>query len=372
MSVKCASIFRLIEELAPSYLAESWDNCGLQVGDPQAEVEKAMLTLDVNIAVAREAAGKGAGLIISHHPLMIKPPKTINTRQPAGELISYLIRNNITVYTAHTNLDAASGGVNSALAERLGLTKPAVLHQTGQAKLFKLVVFVPAGHEENVRAAVLGAGAGWIGNYSHCSFMTRGIGTFKPLAGSSPFYGKTGVLEQVEEARLETIVPADFLEKALDAMLDAHPYEEVAYDIMPLENRGKTCGLGRVGELAEPMPLGRFAGLVKENLGLPAVRLGGIPDSNVKTVAVCGGSGADLWPDALKAGADTIVTGDVKYHTAQEIIAAGMSFIDAGHYGTESVILPVLIKYLGDICGKTGIDVELLLSKTNTDPFAYY
>lgn len=372
MSVKCASIFRLIEDIAPPCLAESWDNCGLQVGDPQAEVEKALLTIDVSIAVAREAVDRGAGLIISHHPLMIKPLKNINTRQPMGELISFLIRNGITVYSAHTNLDAANGGVNSALAERLGLTGTAILQQTGRARFYKLVVFVPVEHEENVRAAVLGAGAGWIGNYSHCSFMARGIGTFKPLAGSRPFYGKTGELEQVEEARLETIVPAGILDKAVGAMLDSHPYEEVAYDILPLENRSTSCGLGRVGKLAEPVALCQFAKTVKEILGLPAVRLGGMPDGIVKTVAVCGGSGADLWPDALSAGADTIVTGDVKYHTAQEITAAGMNFIDAGHYGTESVVLPVLLKYLGDNCGRVGIDIELLLSKTNTDPFAYF
>ncbi|MFX4261644.1 Nif3-like dinuclear metal center hexameric protein [Pelotomaculum propionicicum] len=372
MSVKCASIFRLIEEFAPAHLAESWDNCGLQVGDPQAGVEKALLTIDVNLAVAREAVDKGAGLILSHHPLLLKPPKAINTRQPLGELISFLIRNNITVYAAHTNLDAAAGGVNSALAERLGLIETAVLQQTGQTGLFKLVVFIPVGHEEKVRAAILEAGAGWIGNYSHCSFMTGGTGTFKPLAGASPYYGRTGELEQVEEVRFETIVPAGILEKAVSAMLDAHPYEEVAYDILPLKNRVSNCGLGRVGKLIEPVSLSRFAGKVKENLAVPAVRIGGRQDSIVKTVAVCGGSGADLWPEALKAGADTIVTGDVKYHTAQEITAAGMNFIDAGHYGTESVVLPVLLKYLGDICGRAGIDIGLILSQTNTDPFAYF
>lgn len=372
MSVKCADIFNLMEELAPSYLAESWDNCGLQVGDPLAAVEKILLTIDVNPAVAREAADKGAALIISHHPLMIRPPKAINIRQPLGELISFLIRSNITVFAAHTNLDAAAGGVNSVLAERLGLAEPAVL-QAGQARLYKLVVFIPVGHEEKVRAAILEAGAGWIGNYSHCSFMAGGTGTFKPLTGASPFYGRAGELAQVEEVRLETIVPSGLLKKVLDAMLASHPYEEAAYDILPLENRVTSCGLGRVGKLAEPVSLRQFAGFVKDTLGLPAVRLGGSPDRRpVQTVAVCGGSGADLWPEALKAGADTIVTGDVKYHTAQDIAAAGMNFIDAGHYGTEAVVLPVLQKYLGDICSAAGIDIQLLLSETNTDPFTFF
>jgi len=372
LSVKCSRIFRLIEEIAPSDLAESWDNSGLQIGDPQAETEKVLLTIDVNIAVAQEAVINGAGLIISHHPFMMKPPRTINIRQPLGELISYLIRKNITVYAAHTNLDAAVGGVNSALARKLGLIKPAVLHQTGSSHSYKLVVFVPVGHEDKVRNAVLETGAGWIGNYSHCSFMTRGLGTFKPLAGSTPYYGRTGELEQVEEVKIETIVPAAVLKKAVAAMLDAHPYEEVAYDILPLENRNTTTGLGKVGKLVAPMPLRQFAGVVKETLGLSTVCMGGSPDCIVKTVAVCGGSGADLWPEALNAGADIIVTGDVKYHTAQDMAAAGMSFIDAGHYGTECVVLPSLLKHLKDMCIETNIDVELLLSKTNTDPFTYF
>jgi dinuclear metal center YbgI/SA1388 family protein len=371
LSVKCSSIFSLIEELAPLDQAESWDNCGLQVGDAQSVVDKAMLTIDVNVAVAREAVAKGAGLIISHHPLMMKLPKSIDIRQPLGELMCYLIRNDITVYAAHTNLDTAAGGVNSVLAGKLGITNPAVLHQTGLAQLYKLVVFVPVGHEGKVRDAVLEAGAGWIGSYSHCSFMSSGLGTYKPLAGSSPYYGRIGELEQVDEVKLETIVPAAVLKKAVQSMIEAHPYEEVAYDILHLENRAAAFGLGRVGKLAKPLPLREFAGEVRDALGLTTVRMGGIPDSTVKNIAVCGGSGADLWPDALKAGADTIVTGDVKYHTAQDITAAGMNFIDAGHYGTESVILPVLLRYLTGVCGKTGIDVEFLLSKTNTDPFVY-
>jgi dinuclear metal center YbgI/SA1388 family protein len=372
LSIKCSSIFSFIEKIAPRDLAESWDNSGLQIGDPQADIEKVLLTIDVNLAVAREAVGNGAGLIISHHPLMLKPPRTINIRQPLGELISYLIRNNITVYAAHTNLDAANSGVSSALAHRLDLINPAVLHQTGILKFYKLVVFVPVGHEDSVRDAILEAGAGWIGNYSHCSFMTRGLGTFTPLAGSSPYYGRPGVMEQVEEVRLETIVPAAVLKKVVSAMIDAHPYEEVAYDILSLENRGAVNGHGRVGELEAPMPLKQFAGVVKAALGLSAVCFGGRPDCIVKRVAVCGGSGADLWPDALNAGADVIVTGDVKYHTAQDMAAAGMNFIDAGHFGTEWIVLPVLFKHLTDMCVETNVNIELLLSKINTDPFTYF
>ncbi|MCL6634323.1 MAG: Nif3-like dinuclear metal center hexameric protein [Peptococcaceae bacterium] len=371
MPVKCRDIFKIIEEMAPRRLAESWDNTGLQVGDPRAEVDRVLLALDVNLLVAEEAKKKGAGLILSHHPLLLKPPKSISLDRPEGELIGYLIRNNITVYAAHTNLDSADGGVNTVLAEKLGLTGLSVLHHTGRERYLKLSVFVPAGHVEDVRNAVSEAGAGWIGNYSHCTFVTPGTGTFKPLEGTSPFIGEAGAVAKVEEYRLETIVPAGRLEKVIGAMLAAHPYEEVAYDLYPLENPGPAHGPGRVGTLPEPMLFQQFAERVKEALILPAVRLGGSPGSIVRRVAVCGGSGAELWPDALRAGADTLVTGDVKYHTAQNMLAAGLKFVDAGHHGTEAVVLPALRRYLADRCTAAGLAVEFVLSQTNTDPFAY-
>lgn len=372
MPVKCKEIFKLIEEMAPCHLAESWDNSGLQVGDRRAEVAKVLLTLDVNISVAREAAEKGAGLIISHHPLLFKPLKSIDLSQPAGELIGFLIKNNITVYTAHTNLDAAAGGVSHVLAVRLGLEKLAVLQQTEHIRCVKLAVFVPEDHAENVRSAIAEAGAGWIGGYSHCSFMTKGAGTFKPLAGANPYLGRTGELTLVEEIKLETIVPTGILNKVIQAMQKAHPYEEVAYDLYPLETPGPAYGLGRVGELPRQLSFSQFIEQVKTALHLTAVRTGGQPEACVSKVAVCGGSGADLWPAALKAGADTIVTGDIKYHTAQEMADAGLKFIDAGHYGTEAAILPVLQSFLAGRCRDENMSVDLLPAQTNTDPFAYF
>lgn len=370
MAVKCADILKLMEEVAPSYLAENWDNCGLQVGDLQGVVEKVLLTIDVNFAVAQEAVDRGATLIISHHPLLFSPLRTINVREPLGALINYLMANKITVFAAHTNLDLAVGGVNSALAQIIGLSEPVVLQQADQARIYKLVVFIPVGYEQKVRTAVLDAGAGWIGNYSHCSFSGKGTGTYRPLKGTNPFYGREGELAEADEVRLETIVPAGLLGPVLEALLDAHPYEEVAYDVLPLENRNASFGLGRVGQLAPPLQLDQFAELVKNKLGLQAVRIGG-GERQVQKVAVCGGAGADLWPLALQAGADTIVTGDLKYHIAQDILAAGMNFIDAGHYGTEVVVLPVLQKHLGDICSRDHLDIQLLLSEINTDPFTF-
>jgi len=370
--VECQVIFDFIEEMAPCSQAEGWDNTGLQIGDPRAEVERIMLALDVNYDVVLEAKSRGAGLIVSHHPLLLKPLKSIRPDQPAGKLIEYIIKNGITVYAAHTNLDIATGGINSILAEKLGLIETSVLEPTGQERYIKLAVFIPAGHVEEVHQAVSEAGAGWIGNYSHCAFQTPGTGTFRPLSGTSPYIGREGKLERVEEVRLETIVPVDKLSSVLKAMIEAHPYEEVAYDLYPLENSGPAYGLGRVGRLAGPVSFREFARNIKEVLGLPAVRLGGSLENTVKKVAVCGGAGAKLWPAALRAGADTFVTGDVKYHEAQEMIAAGLNFIDAGHYGTETVILPVLQSYLEKRCLSGGLNVGIILSEVNTDPFVYF
>jgi len=370
--VKCQVIFDFIEELAPCSLAEGWDNTGLQVGDPRAEVERVMLALDVNYDVALEAKEKGAGLIVSHHPLLLNPLKSIRPDQPGGKLIEYIIKNNMAVYAAHTNLDIAGGGVNSILAEKIGLIETYVLEPVGQERYVKLAVFIPAGHVEEVHQAVSEAGAGWIGNYSHCSFQIAGTGTFRPLSGANPYIGREGKLERVDEVRLETIVPVDRLSSVLQAMLKAHPYEEVAYDLYSLENPGPVYGLGRVGCLASPVSFREFAQKVKEVLGLSAARAGGSLESTVKKVAVCGGAGARLWPAALRAGADTFVTGDIKYHEAQEILAAGLNFIDAGHCGTESVVLPVLQSYLEKCCLSGGLDVEIILSEVKTDPFTYF
>lgn len=371
MPAKCGEIFRLIEEMAPLNLTESWDNSGLQVGDPRVEVAKVLLTLDVDIKVAREAKTRGCRLIVSHHPLLFKPAGSIRFDRPGGELIAYLVKNYLHVYAAHTNLDNAADGVSKALAEELGLKKLSVLNQSGRERLLKLAVFVPPEHGEAVHSAMSKAGTGWIGNYSHCAFLTRGAGTFKPLPGTNPYIGKTGVLEQVGEVKIETVVPAGRLEPVLQAMLEAHPYEEVAYDLYELVNSGPVYGAGRVGELEETVSFRQFAEKVKSVLGLPAVRLGGDFDSPVRKVAVCGGSGADFWKDALEAGADTFVTGDVKYHTAQDMLAAGLKFVDPGHFGTEAVVLPVLQRFLACRCREKNMDVEIVLAQANTDPFAY-
>ncbi len=372
MPVACSEIFKLVEELAPLYRAESWDNCGLQVGDPSRPVSKVLLALDVDMAVAKEAAGAEAGLIVSHHPLIFQPFRSLDLSTPKGKLIAYLMQKGLVVYSAHTNLDAAAGGVGDALAEKLGLLNVSVLPSGQRERLFKLAVYVPAAHADKVRSSICEAGAGWIGKYSHCTFAVTGTGTFLPREGAKPYIGQCGRLEQVEELRLETVVPQSKLAGVIEAMQKAHPYEEVAYDVYRLENSGPPVGSGRLGDVAGEITFGEFIGLVKERLGIRALRAGGPAGAAVKRVAVCGGAGAELWPAAARSGADTLLTGDIKYHTAREMLQAGLKFIDAGHFGTEAVVLEKLKNFLTARCAELGMEVEFLVFQKESDPFVYY
>lgn len=369
MPVKCQTLISLIEEFAPKNLAEDWDNIGLQIGDPAAEVSKVMLTLDVNLDVALEAAEAGVDLIISHHPIIFKPMKNIRYDLPKGKLVGTLIQKGINVYAAHTNLDSAPEGVNAVLGTTLGLKDLQVLAPSSEEKLCKLVVFVPVGYEDAVLEAMSKAGAGCIGKYSECSFQIPGTGTFRPLPGAEPFTGEVGKLERTSEIRLETILPQKYLSRVIKAMEKAHPYEEVAYDLLPLLNKGPVHGLGRVGKLAEPMTLKNFAARVKTALGLETLRIGGDQDKIIKKVALCGGSGASLASKAAFAGADVLLTGDIKYHEGQDLLAGGMTFIDAGHYATEQVIVPVLKEFLTGKIQENKYGIEVIMSNVNTNPF---
>jgi len=370
MPVSIQTVINLLEKLAPKKLAYEWDNAGLQLGSPQGETSAVYVTLDVTEQTLAEAESLGARLVISHHPLFFKPLKAVRTDLPAGRIVQKALAANMTVYAAHTNLDLAKGGVNDALAARLGLVETTVLRQDGRQELEKIVVFVPQGHEDNVHRAMSAAGAGWIGKYSHCSFQVPGTGTFLPREGAKPFLGEEGKLEKAAEIRLETIVPADLRKRVVRAMLDAHPYEEVAYDVYPLRNEGEAYGLGRIGVLQQPCSLPDFCRLVKDRLQIPFLRVAGGTDRLVRKVAVCGGAGSDLLQAAAFAGADVLVTSDVKYHEAQEAWTTGVAIIDAGHDATERVIVPVLSDYLQKQLQAAGYnDVEIFASTIETSPW---
>ncbi len=371
MPVKCGTIMSWIEEWAPPFLAEDKDNIGLLVGSPSSEIHKALVTLEVTGEVVEEAIKKQVQLIVSHHPLFRDPMYKIRFDTYPASVIVRLIQNDIAVYSAHTNLDAADGGVNDILARRFGLIDVDFLVPNREEKLYKIVVFVPTGHEDGVRQAMCSAGAGWIGKYSDCTFQAGGTGTFRPLAGASPFIGEVGELEKVSETRIETIVSEGKIEPVVKAMLEAHPYEEVAYDVYPLKNRGLRFGLGRVGRLQQPKPLAVFAEEVKNLLGQQTIRVVGPLDRPVTTVALCGGSAMMLLPQAIRAGADVYVTGDIKHHDALNALAHKIALIDAGHHGTERVIVPLLAEYLKEKAETEKCDLQVEVSEVNTNPFHY-
>jgi dinuclear metal center YbgI/SA1388 family protein len=366
------TLINYMEELAPRRLAYDWDNVGLQLGGMQGTVEKVLVSLDVDQRILDEAISHKADFIITHHPLIFRPLSALRTDLPLGTLIATALAAGIRIYASHTNLDVASGGVNDALAKAIGLEDTEIIRVTGQEELEKIAVFIPADHVENVRNAMASAGAGWIGGYSHCTFQTEGTGTFMPLEGTSPYIGEQGKLERVSEVRLETIIPASYRRRVIQAMLKAHPYEEAAYDIYPLRNEGVSHGLGRVGMNPSPCTLDELCGLVKEKLNVQQLRVVGQGGRLIKKIAVCGGGGGNLIHAASFDGADVLLTGDIKYHEARDAADAGLAVIDAGHDATEQVIVPVLRDYLQRKISEGGYGTEVLASKIDTAPWHYF
>jgi dinuclear metal center YbgI/SA1388 family protein len=363
-------VIQLFESFAPKSLAMEGDKIGLQVGTLNKPIHRVMITLDVLEEVVDEAISQKVDLIIAHHPPIFRPLKQIVTDQPSGRLFEKCIKHDIAVYAAHTNLDVAIGGVNDLLAEALGLRETDVLVPTTSVKLKKLVTFVPKDHAEKVREAVSQAGAGHIGNYSHCTFNVEGTGTFLPLEGTNPFIGQKGQLELVDEVRLETIFPETIERKVINALLKSHPYEEVAYDIYALENEGMTYGLGRIGKLEKEMTLKEFAEHVKTSLDVKAVRVVGNLEDKIKKVAILGGDGNKYITSAKFKGADVYVTGDLYFHVAHDAMMMGLNVIDPGHH-VEKVMIKGVANVLSKMCDENKLNCEIFSSKVDTNPFTF-
>lgn len=370
MSVTVAEIIKVMEELAPSFLAEEWDNIGLQVGDYNQTVHRLLVSLDTDERVIDEAVHKKVDLIISHHPLFFHPVKNLLYHEPLGKAVRKLIKHEISLFAAHTNLDIAPGGINDFLAEILDLREVEVLAETKKDKLYKLVVFVPRDFLDQVRDAICEAGGGHIGNYSHCTFSVLGEGTFLPLAGTKPFIGAAGKMEKTPEYRLETIVPEYRLNSVIQAMLKSHPYEEAAFDIYPTELNGVKYGLGRIGSLAQPVKLADLAKKIKEIFNGNGIRVIGDPEMVISKVAVLGGGGMSCFQAAQKKGAQCFITGDVKFHEGQHALAMGIAVIDAGHYDSEVQFMSVLADNLRNKLKGNG--VQVLTSQINTNPWNIY
>ncbi|WP_455662413.1 Nif3-like dinuclear metal center hexameric protein [Pradoshia sp.] len=362
-------VIQLFESFSPKYLAEDGDPIGLQVGTLSKKISKVQVVLDVTEEVVDEAIANGADMILAHHPFIFRPLKKIDYSHPHGRVIEKLIKHDITLYAAHTNLDVAEGGVNDLLAEALELKELTVLSPTHREGLKKLAVYVPAEAEEKVREALARAGAGNLGHYSHCSFSAEGIGRFKPDEHADPHIGSRGKLEAVKEVKVEVVVPELLANKVVRAMLNAHPYEEVAYDLYTLDNQGvKELGLGRVGLLPEAVTLREFAEKVKKAFEVDTVRVTGDLTAQIKKVAVLGGTGDKFVRTAQFKGADVFVTGDIYYHTAVDFLQEGMNIIDPGH-NVEKIMKKGVASKMADLCAQAGFEVEWSASVIDTDPF---
>jgi dinuclear metal center YbgI/SA1388 family protein len=323
------NIIKIIESFAPVSFQEEYDNSGLQTGQPEMNINGALITLDVTEKVIEEAIACDCNLIVSHHPLTLKGIRSITGKTEPERIIISAIQNNIAIYSAHTNLDSVLNGVSTILAGKLGLENIKIL-EPREDLLLKLVTFVPSAHTEKVREAVFSAGAGVIGNYDGCSFNLTGKGTFRAGDNTNPFVGKKGQLHNETEERIETVVPTHLKNRVLKALIKAHPYEEVAYDFYPIKNSWEQVGFGAVGNLKEEMSEENFLKFLKETTGTGCVRHTTLKGKPVTKVAVCGGSGSFLVKQAIAAGADMFVSADFKYHQFAE--ADGKIIIaDIGH-----------------------------------------
>ncbi len=366
--MRCHNIVKIIEDWAPESIAWDKDNVGLQVGSLQREVSNILLCLDVNEDVVREAAKLKCNLIISHHPLLFRPLKKIDVgKDQHSKIIEMLIKKNITLFSVHTNLDFTKDGVSFQLAKKLGLKNQKFLLNLSSNQN-KISVFVPLKFADKVADAMHNTGAGIIGEYSNCSFRTVGTGTFKGSEKSNPEFGLKNKLETVEEIKIEVLVNSFDLDKVVAAMKKAHPYEEAAYDVYVLANKDINHGMGVIGNLEKELSDKQFLKLVSKSLKIKNFRYAKGKNSGINKVAVCGGSGSDLLNTAIKSGADTFVTADVKYHTFQDA-ENKILLIDAGHYETE-------IHSLNEIKNKIeksiSEKIKIFKYKGSTNPIVFY
>jgi dinuclear metal center YbgI/SA1388 family protein len=363
-----ADVIDVLDEAYPPRLAQSWDSVGLVCGDPQDLLDSVTVAVDATAAVVDEVPDNG--LLLAHHPLLLRGVDTVAASTPKGALVHRLIRTGRSLFTAHTNADSAAPGVSDALADALGLTVEAVLEPlSGAGDLDKWVVYVPRENAEAVQAAMFEAGAGNIGDYSHCSWSVTGIGQFLPHDGAKPAIGHVGTVERVEEDRFEVIAPARARATVLAAMRAAHPYEEPAFDVFALVPLPTDAGLGRIGILAQPEPLSTFVSRVSAALPQTSwgVRAAGDPDMTVSRVAVCGGAGDSLLGVVAASDVQAYVTADLRHHPADEHgRASKVALIDVAHWASE---FPWCAQAAGVLRARFGTELSVSVCNLRTDPW---
>lgn len=342
--MKCQTIMKILEELAPLKYAEDWDNPGLLAGRAEKEVHKIMVALDSSEEVIAQAVAKQVDMLITHHPMIFKPLKKVSTQDFIGRKLVKLIQNDIAYYAMHTNFDCAV--MAEEAGRRLGLKNVRVLSPVYQEKLYKIAVFVPEEQADKVRVAMTKEGAGFIGNYSDCTFNTDGTGTFLPREGTTPFVGQQGELTRVREVKIETIIDEQRKHAVINAMLKVHPYEEPAYDIYPLVSAMPGVGIGCFGYLNQYISAANLAERVKQAFHIPYVAYTGDPEDKIASVAICPGSGKSVIEDAVSCRADVLITGDMDHHSALDAKEQGLYLMDAGHFGTEHFMSEYVKEFL--------------------------
>lgn len=364
--MKLKDIVDLFNAYAPFALQEGYDNSGIQYGDPDQQITSGLVCIDVTLEVIEEAIEKNCNLIISHHPLLFKGIKNLRGHHYTEKVLIKAIKNDICILSVHTNLDFVHKGVNQKLAQKIGLKDLQVL-EPRNGLLKKLVVFCPLKHADQVREAIFMAGAGQIGEYDCCSFNLEGKGSFRGSDQAQPFVGQKGQVHFEPEVRVETILPAWLQTSVVREMIRAHPYEEVAYDLYPLDNDLPTVGMGMVGNLPKPLSEQEFLTLLKEELSVACIRHSPFLQKPVQKVALCGGSGSSMRQKAIALGADAFVTADIKYHdffdAHQKILLA-----DIGHYESEQFTKEILY----EIVSEKFTNFALLISDQSTNPVRYF
>ena len=363
--VKIKDIANTLEMFAPLPLQDDFDNAGLQIGLTDAEVAGVLLCLDVTEAVVDEAIASGCNLIVSHHPVIFKPLKRITGSNYVERCILKALANGIAIYSSHTNIDNAPGGVNYRIADILGLQNVRILIPKEES-LLKLAVYVPLSHADTVRNALFAAGCGNIGNYDSCSYNLNGFGTFKAQKECNPFCGSIGELHKEEEVRIETIMPAYIRNRVIKAMIDVHPYEEPAYDIYPLKNSWSSVGTGIIGELPQECDEFEFLATVKEKFAVGCVRHTQLLGRKIKKVALCGGAAGSYAGAALAAGADIYITGEARYHDLFSY-AGKMTVAVIGHYESEQYTIDIF----AEIISSKYPDMKIIKTSVDTNPVRY-
>jgi dinuclear metal center YbgI/SA1388 family protein len=358
------TVVEVLEQLVPLELAADWDNVGLLVGDRAAPVQRIMTCLTVTPETTAEALERGVGLIVTHHPILFRPIQRLTTDTPEGKMLLALMGAGVAVYSPHTAFDSAPGGINDILAERMRLTKVTPLRRGPGSSQCKIVVFVPESDLERVSDAVFKAQAGHIGQYRECSFRLAGTGTFFGSDTSHPTVGQKEVREEVAEWRLEVVCPEARVEQVVAALRHAHSYEEPAFDVYPLRPLPATGGEGRIGHLPMEISLDDWGAQVKACLGSGPVQVVGDADRSIATVAIACGAGGELISDAVRAGADVLLTGEVRFHDCLAARAQGLALVLPGHYATERCGVEELARQLGNRLA----EAQVWASKTEREP----